>query len=93
MIRETFLAPLYTLRVGSIGAAHAARVSCMCGAGPWYLHIFWLRQRHSEHEFLRWIMGSLTCPKCGQRDCMAWVVVEALPGRAEAEMPGQSKDE
>ena len=73
MIRETFLAPLYTLRVGSLGAAHVARVTCMCGAGPWFLHSFWLRQWHSENEFLRWIMGGLTCPKCGQRDCMAWV--------------------
>lgn len=78
MIRETFLAPLYTLRVNSLGAAHAARVSCMCGAGPWFLHSFWLRQRYSEDEFLRWITSGLSCPHCQRSGYMTWVVVEAV---------------
>ncbi len=78
MIRETFLAPLYTLRVNSLGAEHALRLSCMCGAGPWYLNGFWLRQRYPENEFLRWIANNLPCPACRTRDCMAWGIVEAV---------------
>ncbi len=77
MISETFLGPLYALKIKDLGPQHALRVSCFCGAGPWYLNTFWLRQRHGPHEFLRWIVRDLPCPNCTTRDVMAWVVVEA----------------
>ena len=82
MIRETFIAPLYTLRVNNLEAAHAIRVGCFCGAGPWYLHGFWLRQRYGQFEFLRGIVEGLRCPECQKRDVMAWTIVEATPDEA-----------
>jgi hypothetical protein len=78
MIRETFLAPLYSLRVENLGPQHAIRTKCMCGAGPWYLHGFWLRQRFRPTEHLRGIVQGLRCPNCGALDLMAWTMVEAV---------------
>ena len=78
MIQDTFLGPLYTLRVNSLGPEHALKVSCLCGAGPWYLHGFWLRQRHPSSEHLHGIVERLRCPTCTTVDAMAWTIVEAV---------------
>lgn len=93
MIREIFLGPLYILRVASLGPQHAIRISCMCGAGPWYLNPFWLRDRYPPSEFLRAIVEGLKCPRCHARDMMAWTMVEAADGEAfVAHASGRSED-
>lgn len=78
MIRDTFIAPLYDLRVEDLGPGHAIRTQCLCGAGPWHLHGFWLRQRHKPSEHLRPIVKGLRCPNCKMVDLMAWTIVEAV---------------
>ncbi|MCW3782922.1 hypothetical protein [Defluviimonas salinarum] len=69
--------PKYQLRVGDIDAADAIEVRCMCGSGPWRLTPRWLNDRHGRHEFVRWIVGALTCPGCGVLGVMTWSRIRA----------------